>query len=303
MSDECPYHEGELQAQSLAGEQEKALSMARVFRDALQPAAMDFIGLQPMCVIASMGKRGEVWASILTGAPGFVSINNSRCISIDLSMPRCAVDDPLWRNLDEGGQVGILFIEFSSRRRLRVNGRAQLSDGGSLLVNIDRTYGNCPRNITRRFWQQEKFLLKPAFHVSRKGLTLTARQCEQIQRCDTFFVASAAPQQGLDVSHRGGAPGFITVESENRLRIPDFEGNGMFNTLGNFLSHPQAGLAFIDFARGQLLQLTGRAVVEWHGPICHSEGNSDERAWFFDIDSWRESGICFPMSWHLAGAE
>jgi hypothetical protein len=78
---------------------------------------------------------------------------------------------------------------------------------------------------------------------------------------DTFFVASAHPEQGVDASHRGGLPGFVQVLDQHRLRIPNFLGNSMFNTLGNFVSYLDAGLVFLDFDRSQVLQLSGRPEI------------------------------------------
>jgi hypothetical protein len=55
----------------------------------------------------------------------------------------------------------------------------------------------------------------------------------------------------------------VRVQDERTLRFPDYPGNNMFNTLGNLAGHPRAGLLFVDFAGGDLLQLTGRAQVVW----------------------------------------
>jgi hypothetical protein len=54
------------------------------------------------------------------------------------------------------------------------------------------------------------------------------------------------------------------VRDERTLEFPDYPGNNMFNSLGNLRVHPRAGLLFVDFARGDLLQLTGRVQVRWN---------------------------------------
>jgi predicted pyridoxine 5'-phosphate oxidase superfamily flavin-nucleotide-binding protein len=84
-----------------------------------------------------------------------------------------------------------------------------------------------------------------------------------IERCDTFFIGSAHPQRGPDAAHRGGSPGFVAVCDEHTLRFPDYQGNSMFNTLGNLTVHPRAGLLLLDFEHGDVLQLTVRARVLW----------------------------------------
>jgi hypothetical protein len=93
-----------------------------------------------------------------------------------------------------------------------------------------------------------------------------------VRAAHTLFIASAARpgagdhREGCDVSHRGGDPGFVGIEEnggQSRLWIPDYRGNNFFNTFGNILRHPFAGLAFPDFVRGEVLMLTGSAEVIW----------------------------------------
>lgn len=86
----------------------------------------------------------------------------------------------------------------------------------------------------------------------------------------------------MDVSHRGGRAGFIKVEG-NRLTIPDYAGNLHFNTLGNLLLNPRAGLLFVDFASGDVLQLSGRTELILQSPaIAAFEGA--ERLWTLEIE-------------------
>src|SRR5262249_26129164 len=79
------------------------------------------------------------------------------------------------------------------------------------------------------------------------------------------FVASYVDREGagrqVDVSHRGGKPGFVRLGEDGELTIPDFAGNLYFNTLGNLLINPKGGLLFVDFETGDLLQLSGDAEV------------------------------------------
>jgi hypothetical protein len=64
------------------------------------------------------------------------------------------------------------------------------------------------------------------------------------------------PPAGADVSHRGGAPGFVDVQARDGARVlvvPDYQGNYLFNTLGNLTLNPSAELLFLDFERGDVL--------------------------------------------------
>ena len=89
----------------------------------------------------------------------------------------------------------------------------------------------------------------------------------------------------MDISHRGGKPGFIHLAGET-LWIPDFRGNRYMNTLGNLLAQPRAALLFIDFARGDILHLQGETQILWQAENEAVEGA--ERYWRFDITSaWR----------------
>ena len=97
------------------------------------------------------------------------------------------------------------------------------------------------------------------------------------------------------MSHRGGQPGFVDVQG-NSLTIPDFRGNRFFNTLGNLLGDPRAGLLFVDFTSGDLLQLQGNVTIEWHpdhGP------SGTERLWHVDVERvWHRRGV-FPFRWRF----
>jgi hypothetical protein len=73
-------------------------------------------------------------------------------------------------------------------------------------------------------------------------------------------------------------PGFISIAEDGALEIPDYRGNRYFNTLGNLLAYPRAGLAIPDFATGDLLQLTGSAEIVWDGPRV-AEHPRAERLW------------------------
>ena len=99
---------------------------------------------------------------------------------------------------------------------------------------------------------------------------------------DTFFVASYADNENgarrVDVSHRGGRPGFVHVAEDGVLTIPDYAGNLFFNTLGNLLLNPRGGLVFAGFDTGDLLQLSGDTEIILNSPeIKKFEGA--ERLW------------------------
>ena len=164
---------------------------------------------------------------------------------------------------------------------MRFNGRGVLVDGG-LFVTIAQAYGNCPKYIQLRREEPDRpdFAKGPA--VTARALSF--RQSARIEGSDTFFIASLHPTAGADASHRGGLPGFVRVETNHRLSFPDYQGNAMFNTLGNLLVNPKAGLLFADFTTGDVLQLTGRARFD-----------PGDRRVTFDIDETRETAQAFSL--------
>lgn len=103
---------------------------------------------------------------------------------------------------------------------------------------------------------------------------------------ESFFVASRSragvgPAGGVDISHRGGRPGFVRVEG-GELSIPDFRGNRYSNTLGNLLGEPRASLLFLDFESGDVLQLQGLASIDW-APSAAERFEGAERIWHFRV--------------------
>ena len=137
-------------------------------------------------------------------------------------------------------------------------------------------------------------------HVEpRSGGILSPSQRASIGAADTFFVASAHSERGVDVSHRGGNPGFVEVLDERTLRVPDYAGNSMFNTLGNFVANPRAGLLFIDFDANRTLQLVGTAEIQWELDESNDRTGGTRRYWDFTGERWLERELTHHVEWEL----
>ncbi len=299
MAISSPYHEGELAIQQRVDETEMARINAGAIDKTILAGALRFIEQQPMVVIGSMDPAGKVWVSTLFGNPGFVRALDNKTLELDISQPRSAEDDPLWSNLRENPNVGLLVIELGSRRRIRINGRARKVSAERILIDVDRAYPNCPKYIQRRDWKTLEATEQHAATASTYGNELNETQKTLIESADTLFVASAHPEHGVDASHRGGHPGFAHIINNQQLRIPDFAGNSMFNTLGNFTSYPYAGIIFINFEHGRLLQLTGKAEILCDMDDPQKETGGTRRYWQFDITRWQESTLPYRFAWEL----
>lgn len=253
------YHAGELAVQRRVGVAAMSQRVGLSIKNAMPPAAQAFVREQPLVVVASTDVEGNLWASLLVGPPGFMEAVDERTLSINASM---FTGDPLADNLQAHGAVGLLLIDPATRQRMRLNGDGAMQPDGTLLVRAQQVYANCPKYI-----QTRDLVVDPAplgSPVVRRTPLLSPEQQQWVTRADTFFIATAHPEGGADASHRGGNAGFVHVVDSGTLLFPDYGGNTMFQTLGNLQANPYAGLLFIDFASGSLLQLSGTAEILWN---------------------------------------
>lgn len=251
------YHPGELAAQRRAGVVEQAERSRLGIGTTLPPPAVQFLAEQPMIVVGAADDGGRMWASLLTGPPGFISASDERTIDIGA---RPVPGDPLAPVLAHPTEVGSIAIEPGTRRRMRLNGVSHPKPGG-LRVRAAQVYANCPKYIQQRTPRRATHTRSPTPPVISKNLTPT--QQETVRSADTFFVATRSAAGACDASHRGGNPGFTHVLSPDRLRWPDYGGNAMLMTLGNLQQDPAAGVLLVDWSSATTLHLTGTAEVDW----------------------------------------
>lgn len=301
MQTENPYHEGELLVQQRVAEIEAARQNGRVISNVIPKGALKFIEQQPMVVVGSIDDQQNIWASVLIGHPGFTTAVNQCTVVFNLTWAVCNWSDPFWTNIKRRAQVGVLIIELATRRRLRLNGHITHTAPKRLQLDVAESYPNCPKYIQRR---HAKILVTQSLRHSyvsepRVGQSLEPDQQAFIAAADTFFVASAHPMRGVDASHRGGNPGFIRVLDDRTLRIPDYVGNSMFNTLGNFMVNPKAGLIFLDFERSRTLQLIGQPKILWKlDDLMHTTGGT-QRYWNLKIEQWLETDLPHLLHWEF----
>jgi predicted pyridoxine 5'-phosphate oxidase superfamily flavin-nucleotide-binding protein len=97
--------------------------------------------------------------------------------------------------------------------------------------------------------------------------TFTENDRAFIEKRAMFFLATADPDGWPDCSYKGGLPGFVRVVDEHTLVFPDYDGNGMFRSLGNILSNPHVGLLFVDFEKPSRLRVNGTATLHFDDPL------------------------------------
>lgn len=291
-----PWHAGEKRLQEQAGVAERMEAFGqKVIRDYMPDQHRAFYHQLPFIVAGAVDAEGKPWATLLEGPEGFVSSPDPRQLLIGTEL---AADDPATPGLVAGGAVGLLGIELHTRRRNRLNGTIRRADAGRLEVVVEQSFGNCPQYIQLREYTRVDQPPQPR----RDSAALDAGTRAMIENADTFFVASYVESEGgqrsVDVSHRGGRAGFVRVEG-NRLTIPDYAGNLHFNTLGNLLVNPIAGLLFVDFASGDVLQVVGRAEVILDSPLI-SAFEGAERIWTLDIEQtvFRPAAVSLRWTFH-----
>jgi hypothetical protein len=303
VKDDVPFHPGEIALQERTGGRERIGSTgSRFIRAAMPEQHRELFARLPTLLVGSFDAQDRLWASILAGAPGFVHASDARHLTVDTLPP---AGDPLLERLAPGLPLGLLGVEPHTRRRNRMNGTIVDVSARGFTVEVDQSFGNCPQYIQARVpeWIADRSRAQPA---ERHGALLAPHAIALVERADTFFIASAAAQarghagpHGVDVSHRGGRPGFVRVTEErgrNVLLAPDFRGNFLFNTLGNIVANPRAGLLFIDYDRGDLLQITGAAGIVWDGPELQAFAGA-QRLLRIEVEASRWHEAALPLRW------
>ncbi|TXH75321.1 pyridoxamine 5'-phosphate oxidase family protein [Thiobacillus sp.] len=293
------FHPGERRMQASVGVRDRMAAIgAHAIRTSMPEQHRTFFAQLPFVMVGSMDAEGQPWASILTNPPGFIGSPDARHLLI---RARPTVADPLHETLAPGAPIALLGIEQSTRRRNRMNGIVERMDDDGLLVGVQQSFGNCPKYIQARQVDYRAIESSGTVH-SATALNESTRQI--IARADTLFIATAHPgahhgtarSYGVDVSHRGGKPGFVRADDDATLTLPDFAGNRFFNTLGNIMLNPRAGLLFIDFETGDLLYLAAEAQIVFDSPELDAFAGA-ERLLRFKIRHVRHVVASLPLHW------
>ncbi|OWV74878.1 pyridoxamine 5'-phosphate oxidase [Rhizobium sp. R339] len=294
-----PWHEGELAMQRSVGVVERMDGPGRNFvRRAMPEQHRAFFPVLPFVVLGAVDAKGDVWATARAGRPGFMSSPDPE--ALDVRLPRDPAD-PADFGMEDGDAIAMLGIQLETRRRNRLNGAIRRMEAEAFRVRVGQSFGNCPQYIQLR---SSAFVRDPDVPTTvppRHSVQLDDRARRLVEQADTFFVASYVDRKNggrqVDVSHRGGYAGFVRVGADGVLTVPDFPGNRFFNTLGNFLVNPKAGLVFVDFETGDLLQMTGRAEVLLSSPDIATFQRA-ERLWRFTPERVVFRPDALPLRWN-----
>jgi uncharacterized protein len=272
------FHDGEIAVQRRVGVHTQAARLGRsmLATPDLSGGFGSFLADREFAVITARDADGRLWTSPLVASAGFLDAGD-RALTIHTAPDR---GDPL-SGLAEGQPVGLLAIEFATRRRVRVNGTLMRAGADRLRLSVDQAFGNCPKYIQQRHLQHVE---RPARSDVERSATLTAEHTALITRADTLFLGTIHPDRGADASHRGGPPGFVRVGG-GQLWWPDYPGNNMFNSFGNLAVEPAAALLFVDFDTGATLHISGTATVAWTAPHIRGDDGGVGRRVRFAVES------------------
>lgn len=263
---ESPFHRGETAIHARLGIRDRIEAQVRRagIRDYMPDQHREFFSMLPFMLVGRLDARAWPWATLRVGQPGFVASPDAHTLHF---AGRSLPGDPCGA-FQVGEPLGTLGIQLHTGRRNRANGTVSAVDDGGFTLTVNQSFGNCHKYIQARIPTWRAAACGPVSDAP----VLSAADGQLLSRADTFFIASAwlgadaGAARGVDVSHKGGWPGFVRVDDARTLTVPDFVGNSYFNTLGNLALDPRAGLLFIDFDSGALVYVAARAEILWDDP-------------------------------------
>jgi hypothetical protein len=250
----------------------------------------DFFASQPFLAAAVRDASGRTWSTLLL--PSDESFADDSCskkerggawvatppdpatLTLTARVTRGDALEDHWGSPDELNQdVGLMGIEFGTKRRNRVNGRItavhKANKKRTLTFSADQSFGNCPQYISSRQWQWRPRYPTAGGRIPKRnpiqGLELSPSQARRIQSADTIFIATGYRGDvgddnsfGNDASHRGGPPGFLRVLNSTTLLLPDYGGNN-FTTRSTTCSLTRAWAYLCqDLRRGRCFSCRGQ---------------------------------------------
>ena len=275
------FHEGEVVLQSEAGVDSAAFeAMAQqAMVPGLHPREAEFVNERTFAVATTIDRDGRPWSSPMFGSSDRPLFGVHDPITIAVGAQQ-APGDPMLTNIADTNQLGVLFFDPSYRRRIKSIGHAAVVNDEVTYV-LDRSFGICNKYIYKRNHVVAETASTASQPTATPDSSLDDQSITQLATADTAFLASYHEVNGADPTHRGGPAGFVTVVDEKTLSIPDYMGNGMFNTLGNLRIDDRIGFMTVDFASGRTIHVTGRGAV--HPSSANDE--MSERTLIIEIES------------------
>ncbi|MEO9944833.1 pyridoxamine 5'-phosphate oxidase family protein [Paraglaciecola sp.] len=260
------WHKGEQNIQKRAGTYQRMVDIGPKFiREFMPQQHRDFFSALPMIYIGYTDHLSQTRASMLFGAANFIQSPSETELIINTQH---SLGDYILDDIKVGDRVGLLGLEFETKRRNRASAIITEINQKNIRLTILQSYGNCPKYIQPKIFRKNRNYGEFSTTISQQ---LNQSDKHIISSADAFFIAShfddgqQLNNRGADISHRGGSAGFVSINSQGQLLVDDYLGNGFFNTLGNLLENPIASLLFCDWHSGHALHVTVSSQIIWHG--------------------------------------
>jgi len=279
------WHHGELIAQKRVGTEQRMAEIGPKFiRTLMTQQHRDFFESLTMMFIGYTNFQSQTCASVLFGEPGFISSPDPSELVINLQY---SIGDFTNQSVNIGDRIGLLGLEFHSKRRNRINVIVTDINQKKMTVKVLQSFGNCPKYIQPKNWRiNPDYQRFPSITTVTLDTQITIDKTikQMISHADTFFIASCFDDgeqlnnRGTDISHRGGNAELVEVSESGQLLVEDYYGNGFFNTIGNLLLNPVASLLFFDTQLGHAIQLNVSAEILWNDQQEHDNNYADQEA-------------------------
>lgn len=240
------YHAGQIEVQTEANTRPVAEKLA----DWVGPV-MEFMAVADLVIVATP-TDGVLRFMALSGRAPLLEVVGPASVALRASLPVAMAGDSVL--------VGALAIALAQRRRARLNGELSVNESNAVL-DASEAFTNCRKYVAPSIALEDAIHVGP---VKRESIRLDeAWVSEVIERAETSFIASIGPGGLPDVSHRGGPPGFLSLDAARRvLRWSEYVGDGMLKSAGNIRANGRVTLLVVELATGDAVELAGRATYE-----------------------------------------
>ena len=246
----------------------------------LGPEMKAFAENQDFCIVSFADNDGQVFGRLLHGLPGeFAKAPDDHHLIIQ-PLNRTEGYLPSSKACAKSWQLGLLFIEFKTRKRLCVHATGKWEEKeGCLVLEVTQSVFHCAKYIDPSY-QVARFASGRPTTFNRAEFTMAAKDGRLIHQLVDFmadqrvaFVCTVDRNGQCAVNHRGGKSGFISVngvQGEARILLPDYAGNGAFEAAGNIWETRRAAVFVPDPARGYGVCVSGPAEL-FDGEVLQTE--------------------------------
>jgi len=238
------YHAGQLAVQVEANTRRVADMLANW----VGPVGT-FVNVADILVIATADPDGVLRFACASGPAPLVDVLGDSTLLLPSALAESGIAP---------GLAGAIAINPAQRRRARLNGLLSWTEDG-LELEAHEAFTNCRKYVAPSTPLEDGLHVGP---VSRREGSLEDESLlSALARVETAFLASISPDGQPDVSHRGGPPGFFTLDAPaRRLSWTEYVGDGMLKSAGNIRANGSATLLVIDLESGDAFELSGRAA-------------------------------------------